>query len=61
MKEGKPRGKDTGVQVSAPQVTVSLANTQTEEVERSVKGKRERRERGAKVEQEDEVMKEHRD
>jgi len=32
MKNGKPRGKDKGVQVSTPQVTVSPVGTQTEEI-----------------------------
>jgi len=57
MKKGKPRGKDKEVQVSTPQVAVSPAGTQTEEIERREKGKQKKRERGAKVEKEDEVMK----
>ena len=58
IKKGKPRGKDKGVQASTPPpVTVSPAGTQTEEVERREKGKEEMRERGAKVEEEDEAMK----
>jgi len=63
MKQGRPREKDKGVQASTPQlqVTVSPAGTQTEEVERMEKGKEKRRERGAKVEEEDEVMKDELD
>jgi len=43
--------------VSTPPVTVSPAGIQTEKVGRREKGKDKRRERGAKVEEEDEVMK----
>ena len=45
------------MQVSTPQVAVSPVGTQTEEIERREKGKQKRRERGAKIEEEDEVMK----
>jgi len=61
MKKGKPRGKDKGVQVSTPQVAVSPAGTQTEEIEGREKGKQKEEERGAKVEEEDEVMKDRSD